>query len=43
MDGEGGTNELLDQDDNIIPLSSPGDLWILVNHIKNKTSKVKKK
>jgi hypothetical protein len=43
MDGEGGVNELLDQDDNIIPLSSPGDLWILVNHIKNKTSKVKKK
>ena len=36
-------NELLDQNDNVIPLNSPSDLWILVNHIKNKTSKVKKK
>jgi len=43
MDGEGGVNELLDQNDNVIPLNSPSDLWILVNHIKNKTSKVKKK
>ena len=40
---DGTTNELLDQNNEIIPINSPSDLWYLVNHIKNKTKKVVKK
>jgi hypothetical protein len=40
---DGTTNELLDQNNEIIPINSPSDLWFLVNHIKNKTKKVVKK
>jgi hypothetical protein len=43
MDPDGNTNQLLDQNDNPIPLESPSDLWMLVNHLKDKTSKTKKK
>ena len=37
------TNELADQDNNVVALNNPTDLWMLVNHIKNKTNKPKKK
>jgi hypothetical protein len=40
---DGTINELLDQNNEIIPINSPSDLWFLVNHIKNKTKKVVKK
>jgi len=40
---DGTTNELLDQNNEIIPINNPSDLWFLVNHIKNKTKKVVKK
>jgi len=40
---DGTVNELADQDNNVVALNSPTDLWMLVNHIKNKTSKTKKK
>ena len=43
MDPDGNANQLLDQDDNPIPLESPSDLWLLVNHLRDKTSKTKKK
>jgi hypothetical protein len=43
MDPDGNANQLLDQDDNLIPLESPLDLWLLVNHLKDKPSKTKKK
>lgn len=39
---DGTINELLDQNDQIIPLNSPSDLWYLVNHIKSKNTKVTK-
>lgn len=41
MDPDGNTNQLLDQNDNPIPLESPNDLWVVVNHIKNKGKKTK--
>ena len=41
MDPDGNTNQLLDQDDNPIPLESPNDLWAVVNHMKNKGKKIK--
>jgi hypothetical protein len=40
---DGSINELVDENDQIITLTSPTDLWYLVNHIKNKTKKVKTK
>ena len=40
---DGSMNVLLDQNDVEITLSSPSDLWFLVNHIKNKNKKVNKK
>jgi hypothetical protein len=40
---DGSINELLDQNNEIITVSNPSDLWYLVNHIKNKNSKIKKK
>ena len=40
---DGTINELLDQNNEIISINSPSDLWYLVNHIKNKTKKVVKK
>jgi hypothetical protein len=40
---DGSVNELVDENDQIITLTSPTDLWYLVNHIKNKTKKVKTK
>ena len=40
---DGTVNELADQDNNVVALNSPTDLWMLVNHIKNKTNKTKKK
>jgi hypothetical protein len=40
---DGTVNELADQDSNVVALNNPTDLWMLVNHIKNKTNKTKKK
>lgn len=40
---DGSVNELVDENNQVITLSSPTDLWFLVNHIKNKTKKVNKK
>ena len=40
---DGTINNLIDQNNEIIPINSPSDLWYLVNHIKNKTKKVIKK
>ena len=40
---DGTVNELADQDNQVVALNSPTDLWMLVNHIKNKTNKTKKK
>jgi hypothetical protein len=40
---DGTVNELADQDNNVVALNNPTDLWMLVNHIKNKTNKTKKK
>jgi hypothetical protein len=40
---DGTVNELADQDNNVVALNTPTDLWMLVNHIKNKTNKTKKK
>ena len=40
---DGSVNELVDENDQIVTLSNPTDLWYLVNHIKNKTKKVNKK
>jgi len=40
---DGSINELVDENDQIITLTSPTDLWYLVNHIKNKTKKIKTK
>jgi deoxyribodipyrimidine photolyase len=31
------------ENNEIVPINSPSDLWYLVNHIKNKTKKVVKK
>jgi hypothetical protein len=40
---DGSVNELVDKNNQIITLSNPTDLWYLVNHIKNKTTKINKK
>jgi hypothetical protein len=40
---DGSVNELVDENNQIVTLNSPTDLWYLVNHIKNKTKKVNKK
>jgi hypothetical protein len=40
---DGTVNELLDQNNEIVPINSLSDLWYLVNHIKNKTKKIVKK
>ena len=40
---DGTINNLIDQNNEIVPINSPSDLWYLVNHIKNKTKKVIKK
>ena len=40
---DGSVNELVDENDQIVTLTNPTDLWYLVNHIKNKTKKVNKK
>lgn len=40
---DGSVNELVDENNQIVTLNSPTDLWYLVNHIKNKTNKVNKK
>ena len=40
---DGSINELIDQNNEVILLQSPTDLWYLVNHIKNKTKKIKQK
>ena len=40
---DGSVNELVDENDQIVTLSNPTDLWYLVNHIKNKTKKIKQK
>lgn len=39
MDPDGNANQLLDQNNNQVPLESPNDLWNVVNHIKNKGKK----
>jgi hypothetical protein len=41
MNPDGTANQLLDDNDQPIPLESPNDLWVLVNHVKNKGKKVK--
>lgn len=38
---DGTINDLADQDNNIVALNNPTDLWMLVNHIKDKTKKKK--
>ena len=40
---DGNINELLDQNDNVVPLESPSDLWVLVNHLRDKSKKVSSK
>ena len=40
---DGTINNLVDQNNEVVPINSPSDLWYLVNHIKNKTKKVVKK
>jgi hypothetical protein len=40
---DGSINNLVDQNNEVVPINSPSDLWYLVNHIKNKTKKVTKK
>jgi len=40
---DGSINELIDQNNEVIVLQNPTDLWYLVNHIKNKTKKIKQK
>lgn len=39
MNPDGTVNQLADQEGNAIPLESPSDLWMLVNHMKNKKKK----
>ena len=40
---DGSVNELIDQNNEVIILQNPTDLWYLVNHIKDKTKKIKTK
>jgi len=40
---DGTINNLVDQNNEVVPINSSSDLWYLVNHIKNKTKKVTKK
>jgi hypothetical protein len=40
---DGSVNELKDQNNEVIILQNPTDLWYLINHIKNKTRKIKSK
>ena len=40
---DGTINNLVDQNNEVVTINSPSDLWYLVNHIKNKTKKVTKK
>jgi hypothetical protein len=40
---DGSINELVDENDQVVALTNPTDLWYLVNHIKNKTKKIKTK
>ena len=40
---DGSTNELVDEDGNIVPLVSPTDLWYLIKIIQDKIGKAKKK
>ena len=40
---DGSINNLVDQNNEVVLINSPSDLWFLVNHIKNKTKKVVKK
>jgi hypothetical protein len=40
---DGTINSMVDQNNEIVHINSPSDLWYLVNHIKNKTKKVIKK
>jgi hypothetical protein len=37
---DGSINELLDQNNDVISLNTPTDLWYLISNIKNKTKKV---
>jgi hypothetical protein len=39
---DGSINDLIDENDVVITLQTPSDLWYLVNHIKNKTKKTLK-
>jgi len=43
LNPDGTINELVDEKDQVIHLNTPTDLWYLVNHIKNKTKKIKDK
>lgn len=36
---DGTKNDLLDQENNVVPLNNISDLWILVNHIRDKKKK----
>ena len=39
LNNDGTKNEVMDQNNNVVPLDNPTDLWVLVNTIKNKKKK----
>ena len=39
LNNDGTKNEVTDQNNNVVPLDNPTDLWVLVNTIKNKKKK----
>jgi hypothetical protein len=43
LNPEGIADEIIDMDGNIVPLTSPDDLWELVNILQEKVGKAKKK
>ena len=40
---DGTENEVLDENDNVLPLSSPSDLWNIIKLTQEKSGKAKKK
>lgn len=42
LNPDGSSNDLLDEDKNIVPLENAGDLWELVKELKAKLNKAKK-
>lgn len=43
LNSDGSINELVDENNQTVVLNTPTDLWYLVNHIKDKTKKIKTK